>query len=261
MLRNGLSFQTGTAESPWLPYLLIFHSGICIPEWSVNACQCSMCTLYDTIFVLCTWYRWLFMKKLNSNVKIFLNLIYISNHRANSATVSKICRTTKSKLNVAEWSVIMMLLLLQNITHILVILYVGGKTSGIFGEPEAPAQQQRPKPPGGPSSNIFGAAESAPAQSQSRSHPNKPKVGHAPTFCIPTWLRLYFIVYVSTQKSQKSTSYLISSWKIWSSHQLCHTPYVSISLSHGSIVFVQQQYIAEAIATISAVTQHLFIYH
>ncbi|XP_028454522.1 jupiter microtubule associated homolog 2 isoform X1 [Perca flavescens] len=51
----------------------------------------------------------------------------------------------------------------------------GGKTSGIFGEPEPPAQQQRPKPPGGPTSNIFGAAESAPAQSQNRSHPNKPK--------------------------------------------------------------------------------------
>ncbi|KAF1379331.1 hypothetical protein PFLUV_G00174970 [Perca fluviatilis] len=51
----------------------------------------------------------------------------------------------------------------------------GGKTSGIFGEPEPPARQQRPKPPGGPSSNIFGAAESAPAQSQNRSHPNKPK--------------------------------------------------------------------------------------
>lgn len=69
--------------------------------------------------------------------------------------------------------------LLQNISHILVILYVGGKSSGIFGDPEPPARQQRHNPPGGPSSNIFGAP---PEQSPSRSHPNKPKVGHAPTF-------------------------------------------------------------------------------
>ncbi|XP_062295148.1 jupiter microtubule associated homolog 2 isoform X2 [Scomber scombrus] len=51
----------------------------------------------------------------------------------------------------------------------------GGKSSGIFGEPEPPAQPQRPIPPGGRSSNIFGAAESAPVQSPTRSHPNKPK--------------------------------------------------------------------------------------
>ncbi|XP_041673154.1 jupiter microtubule associated homolog 2 [Cheilinus undulatus] len=51
----------------------------------------------------------------------------------------------------------------------------GGKTSGIFGEPEPPAQPQRPIPPGGPTSNIFGDAESAPVVSPSRSHPNKPK--------------------------------------------------------------------------------------
>uniref|UniRef100_A0A3Q1B967 Jupiter microtubule associated homolog 2 n=2 Tax=Amphiprion ocellaris TaxID=80972 RepID=A0A3Q1B967_AMPOC len=51
----------------------------------------------------------------------------------------------------------------------------GGKSSGIFGEPEAPAQPRRPVPPGGPTSNIFGAAESASVQSPSRSHPNKPK--------------------------------------------------------------------------------------
>uniref|UniRef100_A0A3Q3WN22 Uncharacterized protein n=1 Tax=Mola mola TaxID=94237 RepID=A0A3Q3WN22_MOLML len=56
----------------------------------------------------------------------------------------------------------------------------GGKTSGIFGEPESSAQPQKNVPPGGPSSNIFGATESAPVQSPSRSHPNKPKVGHAP---------------------------------------------------------------------------------
>ncbi|XP_008303483.1 jupiter microtubule associated homolog 2 isoform X1 [Stegastes partitus] len=55
------------------------------------------------------------------------------------------------------------------------IMSQGGKSSGIFGEPEAPAQPQRPVPPGGPTSNIFGAAESAPVQSPSRSHPNKPK--------------------------------------------------------------------------------------
>ncbi|KAM8824569.1 jupiter microtubule associated homolog 2 [Synchiropus picturatus] len=51
----------------------------------------------------------------------------------------------------------------------------GGKTSGIFGEPEIPAQPQRPVPPGGATSNIFGPAESAAVQSPNRSHPNKPK--------------------------------------------------------------------------------------
>ncbi|XP_010743394.3 jupiter microtubule associated homolog 2 [Larimichthys crocea] len=51
----------------------------------------------------------------------------------------------------------------------------GGKSSGIFGEPEPPAQPQRLNPPGGQTSNIFGAAESAPVQSPNRSHPNKPK--------------------------------------------------------------------------------------
>lgn len=54
---------------------------------------------------------------------------------------------------------------------------LGGKSSGIFGEPAPSAQPQRPTPPGGPTSNIFGAADTAPAQSPSRSHPNKPKVG------------------------------------------------------------------------------------
>ncbi|XP_056263001.1 jupiter microtubule associated homolog 2 [Pseudoliparis swirei] len=49
----------------------------------------------------------------------------------------------------------------------------GGKSSGIFGDPEPPARQQRHKAPGGPASDIFGAAESAPVLS--RSHPNKPK--------------------------------------------------------------------------------------
>lgn len=58
-------------------------------------------------------------------------------------------------------------------------LEVGGKTSGIFEEPESSAQPQKNVPPGGPSSNIFGATESAPVQSPSRSHPNKPKVCHA----------------------------------------------------------------------------------
>ncbi|KAL4004169.1 carboxypeptidase X1 [Sarotherodon galilaeus] len=53
----------------------------------------------------------------------------------------------------------------------------GGKSSGIFGEPEPAAQPQRPIPPGGPTSNIFGPAVTAPAQSPSQSHPNKPKVG------------------------------------------------------------------------------------
>ncbi|XP_034045471.1 jupiter microtubule associated homolog 2 isoform X2 [Thalassophryne amazonica] len=50
----------------------------------------------------------------------------------------------------------------------------GGKTSGIF-EPEPPAQPKKPIPPGGLSSNIFGSVESVPAQSPTRSHPNKPK--------------------------------------------------------------------------------------
>ncbi|XP_062295147.1 jupiter microtubule associated homolog 2 isoform X1 [Scomber scombrus] len=65
----------------------------------------------------------------------------------------------------------------------------GGKSSGIFGEPEPPAQPQRPIPPGGRSSNIFGAAESAPVQSPTRSHPNKPKdnlnVGPEPKSSVP----------------------------------------------------------------------------
>ncbi|XP_039980070.1 jupiter microtubule associated homolog 2 [Xiphias gladius] len=51
----------------------------------------------------------------------------------------------------------------------------GGKSSGIFGDPEPPAQPQRPIPPGGSTSNIFGTAEIAPVQSPNRSHPNKPK--------------------------------------------------------------------------------------
>ncbi|KAG7505918.1 hypothetical protein JOB18_042649 [Solea senegalensis] len=51
----------------------------------------------------------------------------------------------------------------------------GGKSSGIFGEPEPAAQPQRPVPPGGTSSLGFGAAGSAPDQSPKRSHPNKPK--------------------------------------------------------------------------------------
>ncbi|XP_037112194.1 jupiter microtubule associated homolog 2 isoform X3 [Syngnathus acus] len=51
----------------------------------------------------------------------------------------------------------------------------GGKSSGIFGEPEPPVRPQRPLPPGGPSSNIFGSEDSADVHSPSRSHPNKPK--------------------------------------------------------------------------------------
>nr|XP_057904329.1 jupiter microtubule associated homolog 2 [Doryrhamphus excisus] len=51
----------------------------------------------------------------------------------------------------------------------------GGKSSGIFGEPESPVQPQRPAPPGGPTSNIFGSGGNAVLQSPSRSHPNKPK--------------------------------------------------------------------------------------
>lgn len=74
-------------------------------------------------------------------------------------------------------SVIMMYSLLQKVTHILVVLYAGGKSSGIFGESEPAARTQKPAPPGGSTSNIFGAAESASVHSPSRSHPNKPKVG------------------------------------------------------------------------------------
>ncbi|XP_073350976.1 jupiter microtubule associated homolog 2 [Pagrus major] len=51
----------------------------------------------------------------------------------------------------------------------------GGRTSGIFGEPAPPTQAQRTMPPGGLTSDIFGSAESAPGQSPSRGHPNKPK--------------------------------------------------------------------------------------
>lgn len=83
----------------------------------------------------------------------------------------------------AGWSV--MLSLLQNLTLILVIFNVGGKSSGIFGDPDPPARQQK-HPPGGQSSNIFGAAESP--SGQNRGHPNKPKVGHAPPFEIPLLL-------------------------------------------------------------------------
>ncbi|XP_077474559.1 jupiter microtubule associated homolog 2 isoform X2 [Stigmatopora argus] len=49
----------------------------------------------------------------------------------------------------------------------------GGKSSGIFGEPEPPVQPQRPIPPGGPTSITFGPVECADVQSQSL--PNKPK--------------------------------------------------------------------------------------
>uniref|UniRef100_A0A3P9KUY2 Jupiter microtubule associated homolog 2 n=1 Tax=Oryzias latipes TaxID=8090 RepID=A0A3P9KUY2_ORYLA len=51
----------------------------------------------------------------------------------------------------------------------------GGKSSGIFGDPEPPAKPQRSAPPGGPSSNIFGGGDGSSAQNQPRSHPNKPK--------------------------------------------------------------------------------------
>ncbi|CAI5690752.1 jupiter microtubule associated homolog 2-like [Oreochromis niloticus] len=65
----------------------------------------------------------------------------------------------------------------------------GGKSSGIFGEPEPAAQPQRPIPPGRPTSNILGPAVTAPAQSPSRSHPNKPKdnlsVGPEPESPVP----------------------------------------------------------------------------
>lgn len=67
---------------------------------------------------------------------------------------------------------------LYQIVNPLVITFVGGKSSGIFGDPEPAAKPQRSAPPGGPSSNIFGAGESSPFQSSSRSHPNKPKVSH-----------------------------------------------------------------------------------
>ncbi|KAK7130542.1 hypothetical protein R3I94_015874 [Phoxinus phoxinus] len=49
----------------------------------------------------------------------------------------------------------------------------GGKSSGIFGEPEAPSTRSRATHHGGGSSNIFGGAEST--QSSLKSHPNKPK--------------------------------------------------------------------------------------
>ncbi|CAB1341291.1 unnamed protein product, partial [Coregonus sp. 'balchen'] len=48
-----------------------------------------------------------------------------------------------------------------------------GKSSGIFGSPEAPAEQRRPVPPGGNTSNIFGGLESAPPSV--KAHSNKPK--------------------------------------------------------------------------------------
>lgn len=52
----------------------------------------------------------------------------------------------------------------------------GGRTSDIFGQPEPPAQPQKPIPPGGPTNvNIFASADSTPGQSSSRAHPNKPK--------------------------------------------------------------------------------------
>ena len=88
--------------------------------------------------------------------------------------------------------VIMTLSPLQNLKQILAMFYVGGKSSGIFGEPELPAQAQRPMPPGGSTSNIFGSAESAPVQSPSRSHPNKPKVGLASKFYSQLLLLLFF---------------------------------------------------------------------
>lgn len=85
----------------------------------------------------------------------------------------------------------------SNVTRILVILHVGGKSSGIFGESEPPAQPQRSVPPGGSTSNIFGSGESAPVQSPVRSHPNKPKVGHDASRFFPLYLcvdSLNFIV-------------------------------------------------------------------
>lgn len=83
----------------------------------------------------------------------------------------------------------------SNVTRILVILHVGGKSSGIFGESEPPAQPQRSVPPGGSTSNIFGSGESAPVQSPVRSHPNKPKVGHASRFFNPLSLCRFFEFY------------------------------------------------------------------
>lgn len=88
----------------------------------------------------------------------------------------------KDRRYVRVECVIMTVSLLENLTHVLAVLYVGGKSSGIFGDPEPPAQPQRPIPPGGSTSNIFGTAEIAPVQSPNRSHPNKPKVGHASNF-------------------------------------------------------------------------------
>ncbi|XP_030649408.1 jupiter microtubule associated homolog 2 [Chanos chanos] len=49
----------------------------------------------------------------------------------------------------------------------------GGKSSGIFGEPDTPPAQQKPAAPGGVSGGIFGESESnLPAV---KSHPNKPR--------------------------------------------------------------------------------------
>lgn len=50
----------------------------------------------------------------------------------------------------------------------------GGKSSGIFGQSEAPQAQKKPVPPGGATSNIFGGTEPNPPSA--KSHPNKPKV-------------------------------------------------------------------------------------
>lgn len=61
-------------------------------------------------------------------------------------------------------------------TNFIFCFCIGGKSSGIFGEPEPPSQAKRPTPPGGPTSNIFGLSDSATTQSSSRGHPNKPKV-------------------------------------------------------------------------------------
>lgn len=71
----------------------------------------------------------------------------------------------------------------QNVSQTLLSLQlcVGGKTSGIFGDSEPPAQPQRPVPPGGTSNVIFGAAGSGPEQSPKKTHPNKPKVTYTQT--------------------------------------------------------------------------------
>lgn len=50
----------------------------------------------------------------------------------------------------------------------------GGRSSGIFGQPEAPQTQKKPVPPGGSTSDIFGGTEPNPPYF--KSHPNKPKV-------------------------------------------------------------------------------------